>query len=50
MRRFPAQIERIYIRNVTGATRDDERFRQVFDGIDDARWRLFTDAESLGLP
>lgn len=48
MRRHPAQVEAIHIRNVTGARRDDARFSAVFDGIDAARWSLF--AEPIELP
>jgi len=50
MRRHPEQIERIYIRNVTGASRSDPRFRQVFEGIDKTRWELFMDPAMLALP
>ena len=41
LRERPAQIEKVYIRNVTESARDDERFSAVFDGIDADRWQLF---------
>ena len=41
MREFPEQIIEIYIRNVTGAASDDERFSAVFSGIAADRWHLF---------
>lgn len=46
----PEQIERIYIRNVTSAARDDSRFASLFDGIPADRWMLFEDASVLELP
>ncbi len=46
-RRYPAKIEYIFIRNVTGAKRDDARFSQVFAGIDPDRWILFVDPDEL---
>ena len=46
----PEQIERIYIRNITNATRDDSRFASVFEGIAAERWMLFEDPSSLELP
>ncbi|MFM9943462.1 MAG: phosphatidate phosphatase App1 family protein [Hyphomicrobiaceae bacterium] len=47
MRRYPARIEKIFIRNVTGAKPDDARFKAVFAGVDAARWQLFDDAAQL---
>ena len=47
MRRHPARIEQILIRNVTAARADDARFRSVFADIEPARWQLFTDAAEL---
>lgn len=49
-RQNTAQIERIYIRNITGASRDDSRFAVVFEGIPPDRWALFTDPSNLELP
>lgn len=49
-RRFPGQVERVYIRNVTKASRSDERFRKAFQSVDPHRWRLFTDPTQLTLP
>ncbi len=50
MRERPEQIQRIYIRNVTGEASDNERFALVFDGIDPERWQLFETPEGLELP
>lgn len=50
MRRYPDQIRMIYIRNVTDASREDDRFRRTFENIDAERWRLFTHPETLELP
>lgn len=41
MREFPRQITEIYIRNVTDASVDDARFKEVFAGIEPTRWHLF---------
>ena len=43
LRRHPAQIAKVYIRNVTAARRDDARFAKTFAGLDAARWVLFDD-------
>ncbi len=50
LRRHPEQVRRVYIRNVTGARPDDDRFGALFDGIDAERWALFDDPASLHLP
>ncbi len=47
MRRYAERIEKIYIRNVTGAKPDDARFKAVFTGLDPARWQLFDDPAQL---
>jgi phosphatidate phosphatase APP1 len=43
LRGHSGQIAKIYIRNVTGAKRDDARFAEVFGGVEAARWALFDD-------
>ena len=50
IRKHPGQIVRIYIRNITGAARDDERFSSVFAGIPAERWKLFADPTAIELP
>ena len=50
MRKHPAQILRVYIRNVTQESPDDPRFTSLFAGIDADRWQLFDDPQSLRLP
>ncbi len=47
MRRYPQRIERILIRNVTGAKAGDARLAAAFAGLDPARWHLFDDASEL---
>ncbi len=47
LRRYPQRIEKIFIRNVGMARREDARFTKVFAGIDPARWEVFTDASEL---
>ncbi len=47
LRRHPRQIERIYIRDVTSARRDDARFTKTFAGIEVTRWALFEDAKEI---
>ena len=49
LRSRPEQISKVYIRNVTQASKDDERFASVFDGIDADRWQLFENPEVLTL-
>lgn len=46
-RRYPARIERVFIRNVTNAKPDDARFAKVFAGIEAARWQLFRTPDEL---
>ena len=50
LRKYPTQVERIYIRNVTGASPTDTRFQRTFAGIAPAKWRLFTNPATLELP
>jgi len=47
MREHRDRIERIFIRNVTGARPDDERLQAAFAGLNRSRWRLFDDASEL---
>ncbi|HEX7447287.1 MAG TPA: phosphatase domain-containing protein [Pirellulales bacterium] len=51
-RKHPEQIVRVFIRNVTGASPDDERFQRAFAGVPAERWRVFDDPAELedGLP
>ncbi len=50
IRERPEQIQRVYIRNVTGEEPDNERFAELFDGIDAERWQLFDSPLTLSLP
>lgn len=45
--RHPRRIARIFIRDVTGETRDAERYRKAFDGVAGEKWQLFRDAAEL---
>ncbi len=46
-RKYPEQIRKIYIRNVSSAAANDERFSTLFAGIDENCWQLFDDAEAI---
>lgn len=46
-RRHPQRIARIFIRNSSGELRDSRRYREAFEGIEPAKWQLFTDAAEL---
>ena len=50
LRERPEQIQKVYIRNVTDAAPDDERFRTVFDGIEASAWQLFSEPAAMTLP
>lgn len=41
------RIRHIYIRNVTGETRDNDRFKKAFDGLDSSIWTLFGDPSEI---
>lgn len=45
--KYPGQILKIFIRNVTDEAADNERFRSVFEGLDESLWTLFDDAGQL---
>ena len=47
MRKYPDQIEKIYIRNVTKEAADGERFGTLFENIDATRWVLFDDPSAV---
>lgn len=47
LRERPQQVRAIFIRNVTGESADDARFKTVFDGIDRTRWQLFVKPPSF---
>lgn len=47
LRRYPARIERVFIRNITNAKPDDARFAKAFAGVDAARWQLFRSPDEL---
>jgi phosphatidate phosphatase APP1 len=46
-RKHPKRVMRIFIRDVAGGTRDSDRYRKTFEGIDEAKWQLFQDAAEL---
>lgn len=50
LRKYPNQVERVYIRNVTGASRNSDRWQKTFAGINPDKWQLFTDPSNLKLP
>lgn len=47
LRRHPGRIEHVFIRAVTRARTEDERFQKAFAGLDAKRWQLFADASEL---
>lgn len=47
---FPEKIERIFIRNISGAKRTDQRFTAVFKNVPEEKWSLFDDPQELSLP
>jgi phosphatidate phosphatase APP1 len=49
LQRHPQQITRIYIRNITGARRDDTRFAKTFARVEAPQWVLFEDAQEIGM-
>jgi len=46
-RQHPEQIQAIFIRNVTGETRDAERFGKALHDVPEEKWRLFEGPEEL---
>ena len=43
LRDYPDQVEKVLIRNVTEAARDDARFKALFADVSPDRWDLFED-------
>lgn len=50
LRKYPDRILKVYIRNVTGESPEDDRFATLFDGVDADRWQLFDEAASIQSP
>jgi hypothetical protein len=46
-RRFPQQVQRILIRDVTGQSIDDRRYTRAFKGTPAHCWRVYVHAEEL---
>ncbi|MBP6751020.1 MAG: App1 family protein [Xanthomonadaceae bacterium] len=49
-REYPDRVLAIWIRDVTGQSRDHARYRAAFAGVDPTRWRVFTDSAEIVLP
>ncbi|HEX6098126.1 MAG TPA: App1 family protein [Thermoanaerobaculia bacterium] len=49
-RRFPAQVAKVYIRDVTDEPATSERYRQAFAHVPTDVWQIFTDPSVLELP
>lgn len=47
LRAHPDRIEQVFVRNVTGEQRDDDRLRAAFDGVPPDRWQLFVEPHAL---
>ena len=46
-RRHPKRIERIYIREVSGAKNDEKRFQKAFDGVSSDKWQVFSNPDDV---
>ena len=46
-RKYPNQVHRIYIRDVTGQPRNAEKYQQAFADVPRAAWQLFREPEEL---
>jgi phosphatidate phosphatase APP1 len=49
-RRFPKQIEQIYIRNVTGEAESAPRYKAAFADVPANNWKIFSDPKALRWP
>lgn len=49
-RKFPQQIERIYIRDVTNESAASERYTKAFAGIPIERWQIFREPVEIQIP
>jgi phosphatidate phosphatase APP1 len=49
-RKFPAQIIRIYIRDVTNEAAGSERYQKAFRSIPRETWQIFREPNELPLP
>jgi phosphatidate phosphatase APP1 len=49
-RQFPAQVAKIYIRDVTNEAPGSPRYVQAFRNVPPETWRIFTDPSVLVLP
>jgi hypothetical protein len=47
-RRFPQQVQRIFIRDITGQTAQHTRYARAFRGTPAKHWRIYQHAEELG--
>ncbi len=46
-RRYPQQVHRIFIRDVTDEARESARYQKAFEGVDPQKWMLFETADQL---
>lgn len=46
-RRFPLQVERIYIRDVTGESEGAERYQETFRGLPTGLWQIFREPREI---
>jgi len=49
-RKFPGQILRIYIREVTGASAAASRYQKAFRDVPAAKWQIFREPREIKLP
>lgn len=46
-RKHPSQVEKVFLRDVTGEGKGSERLSRAFEGVPRARWRVFTDPSEI---
>lgn len=49
-RRFPAQVERIYVRDATGEKPDAARYQRAFAGVPAEKWQVFGEPKQVRWP
>lgn len=49
-RRYPGQVEAIFIRDVTGEKRDSERYEKALEGVLGGKWHVFGEPATITWP
>ena len=50
LQKYPEQIQKIFIRNVTQESARNDRFKTVFEFVEASQWELFENPQTLDLP